>query len=90
MLKIKTAQADFADVNVRRVLGYIAEENSQCQQKMQMIQQINSEMDLIKGQGQLQISLQDLQGDAGLWEMITTVIGSDNWSLNPGQGLLGS
>ena len=89
MLKLKSAQADFTNPDVKRVLMNVSEEYSKCQQKIQLIQEINSEMDLIKGQGQLQLSLQDLQGNARLWEMITMVIGSDHGSLNP-QGLFGS
>ena len=83
MLKLKSAQQEnFTDVNVRRLLGYIKEEQHKCQQKLQAIEQIFNEFDNIS-QRQLQISLQDIQGDAHLLEMIQSVLGADHWSLNP-------
>ena len=88
-IKLKSAQVDFIDVNVRRLLGYIGEEQYQCQEKLRLIEQIFKEFNNIKAQGQLQISLQDVRSDAGLWEMIQSVLGSDHWTLNPHAPVLG-
>ena len=89
MLRFKSAQADFSDGDVRRILSYIGREQRSCQQKLQTIEQINQQFDTIKTQGQLQITPQDVQGDAGLWQMIQSVLGDDHWSFKPDQGILG-
>ncbi len=89
MLKIKTAQApDFTNVDVRRVLGQIAEEKNKCDDKLRTIAHIQEQVSLIF-QGLPGASLEDIRNSRELWEMITTVIGSDHWSTNPGQGILG-
>lgn len=88
MLRFKSSQADsFSDGNVRRLLSYISTEQYNCQQKLQTIEQIFQEFENIKMQGQLQISLKDIQGDAGLWQQIQSVLGDEHWSLNPSKGI---
>ena len=86
MLKLKTAQVpDFTNVDVRRLLGYITEEKSKCEDKLRAIAQIQEQVSLIF-QGIPSASLQDLQSSGELWEMIQSVVGDDHWATNPSAG----
>lgn len=87
MLKLKSAQTNFTDVNVRRILGYIEEEKSKCEQKLQVIGQIQNDLTYNLGI-QENTSIQDLQSDPELWGMMQSVLGADHWSFNPNQGMV--
>ena len=88
MLKLKAAQMgsqpDFVDVNVRRLLGYMAEKQSEITSKLRTIESINEHMDNLKRDNP-HISLQELQTQQPqLWAMFEEVM-EGNWSLNPHQ-----
>jgi len=85
MKKIKKAQLgrqDFTDVNVRRLTGNMNEKAFQMREKLQKIEQINSQMDDLKMQNP-HIGLTELpQLYPDLWAMFEDVMEGD-WSLNP-------
>ncbi len=82
--KSRRLQADFANVDVRRIFGYITAEQHTCESKLATIRNIQEQTNLIF-QGIPNATMADLQETGELWEMIQSVLGSDHWSFNPNQ-----